>query len=101
MSAREETALWRARCAELVAKLNGSAGTWDELAGAMDQKAKHAKLEWQRMMDMRELVPVEQVLMLVHELIEAVHRHVKDPEALRAMSAEIARITNRPEDRDG
>ena len=68
---------------------------WGEIYRVIGNKGVITRLEWQRMKDLHEMVLVDQVMTMVAAFVDAVHRWVKDPEAKRGLSQEIAAITGR------
>jgi hypothetical protein len=57
----------------------GDAETWRELLHVMRDKTRLQKTEWNRLVDLRQLITVEQAMTFASTLLHAVVRHVDDP----------------------
>jgi Spy/CpxP family protein refolding chaperone len=69
------------------------AQNWEELGKALNQKTRLAKAEWNRLVDMKQLLTAEQAYTLVHRLLAAVLTHVSDKVTRRAIAREFQQIT--------
>jgi hypothetical protein len=72
-------------------------GTWQEIYEVLDQIQKLRTAEHRRMVDLKVMVPLNEVQTLLTRLTLAVKRHVTDVETLRRISAEICSITGKDE----
>jgi hypothetical protein len=68
---------------------------WGELIKTTKDKAYLSRCEIESMVDMHCMVSVEQVIMMLAELGDLVHRHVKDKAALAVITNELAGFLGR------
>lgn len=71
---------------------------WNEVKSLLDQRRKLVESERKRLIEMQQFVSSEQAMILVTALIDSVRRNVTDKQALSAISAEFARLTQREGD---
>lgn len=91
-----EVALLDARLAELVERTNATeAGVvWAEIVQLVEQRRRLVESERRRLVDLQQYLTAEQALGLITAITASVRRHVHDREALRAISADVARISS-------
>jgi hypothetical protein len=70
------------------------AQTWDELKRTLHDKAKLAKIEWNRLVDLNQLVTVEQAQIYAMALLNSVVKHVHDPRTRAAINADFKEALN-------
>ena len=68
--------------------------SWSELNGLVHARRRLVESERRRMVEAQQFVAVGQVMGMIAALNDAVRRHVKDREALAAISADIRRLTS-------
>lgn len=66
---------------------------WVEVGELLDRRERLVRSERRRMVELQQMITAEQALMLIAALTNSVRLHVTDPDALRAISADIARLT--------
>jgi hypothetical protein len=59
---------------------------WKQAAADEDAAAFR---EWKRLVDLRQLLTIEQGMVLIHAITSSVKQHVRDPEALKAISRDL------------
>ena len=69
------------------------AQAWAEVQAVVMLREHLVRSERQRLVQMQQMISVEQAMTLIAALTETVRRHVSDPAALRAISADVARLT--------
>lgn len=65
---------------------------WKDLYQAIDAKAKVSAREWKRQADLKRVMKGEQADGLIAALAHSVRQHVRDPEALAVISADLRRL---------
>jgi hypothetical protein len=70
----------------------GEHAAWDGLHRAITQRARLVETERRRLEAMSQLMTAEQAMAMVTLLADSVKRHVSDKDALRAISADLARF---------
>lgn len=68
---------------------------WAEVRQVVQERRKLVESERKRLVEAQQVIPVEQALSVIAAVGESVRRHVKDPEALRLVNADIARLIGR------
>ena len=66
---------------------------WDEVTKAIQQRKGLAESERKRLIEARQMISVEQAMMLLTALLTTIKEHVKDTAALTAIQREFIRIT--------
>lgn len=66
---------------------------WQEIQAVLMLREHLVRSERQRLVQMQQMISVEQAMTLIAALTESVRRHVTEPDALRAISADLARLT--------
>lgn len=66
---------------------------WDEVTKAIQQRKGLAESERKRLIEARQMISVEQAMMLLASLLNTIKEHVKDTTALAAIQREFIRIT--------
>ena len=66
---------------------------WDEVTKAIQQRKGLAESERKRLIEARQMISVEQAMMLLTALLITIKEHVKDTTALAAIQREFIRIT--------
>jgi hypothetical protein len=66
---------------------------WDEVTKAIQQRKGLAESERKRLIEARQMISVEQAMMLLASLLNTIKEHVKDTTALTAIQREFIRIT--------
>jgi hypothetical protein len=67
---------------------------WDEVTKAIQQRKGLAESERKRLIEARQMISVEQAMMLLTALLTTIKEHVKDTAALTAIQREFIRITS-------
>ena len=67
---------------------------WDEVTKAIHQRKGLAESERKRLIEARQMISVEQAMMLLTALLTTIKEHVKDTNALSAIQREFIRITS-------
>jgi hypothetical protein len=67
----------------------GEQDAWDELTRAMGEKAKLAKIEWRRLVDMQQVLTAEQASTFALALLDSVLRIVQDSKQRQQISSEF------------
>ena len=67
---------------------------WDEVTKAIQQRKGLAESERKRLIEARQMISVEQAMMLLTALLTTIKEHVKDTNALTAIQREFIRITS-------
>lgn len=67
---------------------------WDEVTKAIQQRKGLAESERKRLIEARQMISVEQAMMLLTALLTTIKEHVKDTNALSAIQREFIRITS-------
>ena len=65
---------------------------WDKVFDAVNTRRRLADSERKRLVDLRQMLTAEQVMVLLAALTDAVRSHVKDPALLAAVQREFSRI---------
>lgn len=81
------------RLQEVVGKGHTDASAWQEIQAVLMLREHLVRSERQRLVQMQQMISVEQAMTLIAALTESVRRHVTEPDALRAISADLARLT--------
>jgi len=66
---------------------------WDTLHKAMEQRRKLVVDERKRRIEMEQMIPVDQAMLLMAALLESVRQNVSDRDALTAIQADFIRYT--------
>lgn len=66
--------------------------TWKDIHRKQDIKRKLVDSERKRLVDMRQMVTIEELMMVVGALVDSLKKHVHDPEALTHVSADLRRL---------
>ena len=92
-----EIALVDARIGELLRGIDQGTeeddATWRVIAELIDRRRKLVESERRRLVQAEQMISAEQALALLALLVEAVHEHVHDRHALRAIVDEYTRLT--------
>lgn len=67
---------------------------WADLRTLVEQRRKLSETESKRRKDMQDMITTENAMVLVTSLSESVRRNVSDPDQLKAITADLARILN-------
>jgi hypothetical protein len=67
--------------------------TWREIAELMEQRRKLVESEHKRLVAMQQMITAEQALTLLAVITDTVRKHVSDPAALAAISADFRALT--------
>lgn len=81
------------RLREVVGKGHTDASAWQEIQAVLMLREHLVRSERQRLVQMQQMISVEQAMTLIAALTESVRRHVTEPDALRAISADLVRLT--------
>jgi hypothetical protein len=73
---------------------------WAEVYAALEQRRRLTESEWRRLVALRQVLTVEQAAVLVAAVADSVRRHVRDVEALRGVSEDLARLVSRDDLRE-
>lgn len=65
---------------------------WEELRQIVDQRRKLVESERKRLVEMQQVITAEQAMVLVTTIVDSVRKHVRDRDALAAISDDIRRI---------
>jgi predicted transcriptional regulator len=65
---------------------------WQSIGHVIEQRRKLVESERKRLVEMQQMVTSEQAMLIVAVLADTVRKHVHDPDALRAISADITRL---------
>lgn len=81
----------------LITAGSDEARTWEELKKTLQEKAKLAKVEWGRLVDLKSLITVEQANVFALALLNSVIRHVPDTRTRAAINRDFKEaLTNHP-----
>jgi hypothetical protein len=69
---------------------------WREVLDLVERRRKLCMAEWKRLAVLKLLVPVGEVLTMQAAIAGVIRAHVKDPDALRAISADLDKLVQRP-----
>lgn len=69
------------------------ATAWQEIQAVLMLREHLVRSERQRLVQMQQMISVEQAMTLIAALTESVRRHVTEPDALRAISTDLVRLT--------
>ncbi len=72
---------------------------WNEIHKLLNQRRALVESERKAIMDARTAMSIDQGMVMVEALIQAVRAHVKDPAALAGISTDLSRILGRAPDR--
>lgn len=78
---------------EVVLKGYADSTAWEEIRAVLMLREHLVRSERQRLVQMQQMISVEQAMTLIAALTESVRRHVTEPDALRAISADLVRLT--------
>lgn len=67
---------------------------WEDVFRTIERRARIAESERRRLVEMRQMITSEQAMLLLTAVVNTVQRHVKDPNALRAISADLDRLSS-------
>jgi hypothetical protein len=70
----------------------GDWAAWREVLNLIERRRKLVESEGKRRMQMQDMTDNAEIIKLIDRLSDAVHRHVHDPVALRAIQAEISPV---------
>lgn len=90
----EESAGAERRIGELIEHGLSEGSMWGEINALLDSRRKLVEGERKRLVDMQQMVTAERAMAFVVAVVAAVKNHVRDPEALAAVSADIARLVH-------
>lgn len=65
---------------------------WQEVYGLIEQRRKVAESEAKRQVQLKQTLTVSQAMTFLTAVVDMVKRHVRDEEALRAISRDITRL---------
>lgn len=65
---------------------------WEEVRSLVDQRSRIVGSERQRLVQMQQMLSVEQAMTLLTAVADTVRRHVSEPGALAAISADLGRL---------
>lgn len=68
---------------------------WREIQGLLDQRERLVRSERQRMVQGQQMISLQQVMVFVNAISSLVREHVRDPDALAAISAGIRAYLSR------
>jgi len=71
----------------------GEAEAWDEIRACIEQRRKLVESERKRLIEMQQMVDADQAMALVRSLVASVREHVHDPAILRAITADLGRLS--------
>lgn len=69
---------------------------WDEIRSLIKQRADLVANERQRMVQLQQMITSEQAMVLLASLVDTVKRHVRDRNALAAISADLGKLALLP-----
>lgn len=79
---------------ELIDRGSHDSAAWAEVTALIERRRKLVESERKRLVEAHKMIAVEQALGMMGMLIESVRRNVKDDDALRAVTADFARLTS-------
>lgn len=88
-----ESAIQLARIGEFISKGSTDTLAWAELQGLLETRRKLVESERKRYVEMGQVATLDQVYTLIGAIAGLVREHVHDRDALRAISAGLARLT--------
>lgn len=74
---------------------------WRELKELIDQKTKVSAAEWKRLIDMRQVITAERVTVLCMSILDAVLKHIPEPERRSAVANDIHKLMTRKAPKGG
>lgn len=83
-----------ARIKKVIATAADDEAAWKELFAAGKERAAMADLEWKRLLETRQVLTAEKAVAFAQAVVEAVLRHVPEPERRIAVRGDIVRILN-------
>lgn len=69
---------------------------WDEVNKMIGQRTKLVEAERKRQVELQQMIPVEQAMVLLAQITNIVQRHVTDRAVRAAIADEFVRLTGRP-----
>lgn len=75
---------------------HGDVAAWRDVTDLIERRRRLVDAERKRLVAAQQMIGIEEALALMGLLVEAVRKHVRDDGALRAVTAEFARLTDRP-----
>ncbi len=98
-SLRSEIALLQVRIIELLGQLKDASPEnkpiWDMIGKAIMLKAKVLRQESKLCVDKRQMIPVDEVMVLVVAMFDVIHRHVTDQKVKVAIDEELWQLLER------
>jgi hypothetical protein len=85
-----------ARLRALIAGGNGDWAAWADVLALIRERTVLVETERRRLVQAQHLIAVEDAMAVMGLLIDAVRRHVRDDDTLRAISVENARLVGQP-----
>lgn len=95
-SDKENVSLTLRELSELLNRGHGDSMNWREISNLITQRQKIVESERKRILDAKQYVTLDQHMVLLSAVYEAVRTHVGDPKILRLIGTELAKILNRP-----
>ncbi len=84
----------------LIERGRGDWAAWSEVRSILDQRRRTVESERKRLVDMQQMMTQEKAMVLMAALSDSVRRHVTDPGALAAISADLRSFVLRQARRD-
>lgn len=66
---------------------------WEDVRGLIRDRKALVESERKRLVEAQQMIAVDQAMAMMGLLVEAVRRHVVDPDAVRAVAGEFSRLT--------
>ena len=98
-SLRSEIALLQVRIIELLGQLKDASPEnkpiWEMIGNAIMLKAKMLRHESKLRVDKRQMIPVDEMMVLVAALCDVINRHVTDPKIKAAISEDLRQLLDK------
>lgn len=79
---------------DLIQRGHGDWAAWADVRSLIRDRQRLVESERKRLVQMQQMLSATEAMTLVTAISDAVKRHVHDPEALRAISAEVAQLVS-------
>lgn len=93
--AKKDVAEMSARLAAIGDLINrglADEAAWNDIRATLEQRRKLVESERKRLIEMQQMVTADEAMGFVRALTAAVRDHVRDPDTLRAITADLARL---------
>jgi hypothetical protein len=85
-----------AKLQQLVRAGSTEADLWSEIGSLVEQRRKLVESERKRLVDLQQVITAERAMTLIALITDSVRRHVRDRDALAAISADLGALLTAP-----